>query len=226
MADNLAFASFHNDQNQNIQYLTKIEYSSDVLYFPKAVTETHGYRNVNSKQFLQTLIHGAIELRDIDIPKNAHDTNDAYLSVFEKLNLQQVDELIAKVPSLEDYIDALKLKDEGYLQEQILEHGDDISEELMINDTLLSASNFVTYTLAIQGHSTRTKTGDWISPLDTQYHAEIKLNPKNTITSSYGHEFDTAAQQVFNEYIQDDLIAQAKSILEKQTSFKFLIMNN
>lgn len=226
MADNLAFTSFHDNQNQNIQYLTKVEYSSNILYFPKAVTETHGYRNVNGKQFLQTLVHGAIELRDIDIPRNAHDTSDAYLKVFEKLNLQQVDELLAKVPSLENYVNALKLKDEDYLQKQILEHGDDISEELMANDILLSTSNFATYTLAIQGHSARTKHSDWISPLDTQYHAEIKLNPKNTITSSYGHEFDTAAQQVFNEYIQDDLIAQAKSILEKQTSFKFLIMNN
>lgn len=226
MADNLAFTSFHDDQNRNIQYLANVEYSSNVLYFPKAVTETHCYRNVNGKQFLQTLVHGAIELRDIDIPRNAHDTNDAYLSVFEKLSLQQVDELLAKVPSVEDYIDALKLKDEDYLQEQILEHGDDISEELMINDTLLSASNFATYTLAIQGHSARTKCSDWVSPLDTQYHAEIKVNSKNVITSNYGHEFDEAAQQIFNEYVQDDLIAQAKSILEKQTSFKFLIMNN
>lgn len=226
MADNLAFASFHNDQNQNIQYLTKIEDASNVLYFPKAVTETHGYRNVNGKQFLQTLIHGAIELRDIDIPRNAHDTNDAYLNVFEKLNLQQVDELITKVPSLEDYIDALKLKDDGYLQEQILEHGDDISEELMINDTLLSASNFATYALTIQGHSARVKQGDWVSPLDAQYHVEIKVNPKNTIASDYGHEFDAAAQQIFNDHVRDDLVAQAKAILENQTSFKFLITNN
>lgn len=226
MADNLAFASFHDDQNRNIQYLTKIEYSSDVLYFPKAVTETHSYRNANGKQFLQTLIHGAIELRDIDIPRNAHDTNDEYLKVFEKLNLQQVDELIAKIPGLEDYIDALKLKDDGYLQEQILEHGDDISEELMINDTLLSASNFATYALTIQGHSARTKANDWVSPLDAQYHAEIKVNSKNAIASDYGHEFDDAAQQIFNDYVRDDLLAQAKSILEKQTSFKFLITNN
>lgn len=226
MADNLAFASFHDDQNRNIQYLTKIEYSSDVLYFPKAVTETHSYRNANGKQFLQTLIHGAIELRDIDIPRNAHDTNDEYLKVFEKLNLQQADELLAKVPSLESYIDALKLRDEGYLQEQILEYGDDISEELMINDTLLSASNVATYSLIIQGHRARTKANDWVSPLDAQYHAEIKVNSKNAIASDYGHEFDDAAQQIFNDYVRDDLLAQAKSILEKQTSFKFLITNN
>lgn len=226
MANNLAFTSFHSDRNQNIQYLTKIEHSSDILYFPKAVTETHSYRNVNGKQFLQTLIHGAIEFHDIDIPRNVHDAGDAYLNVFEKLSLQQIDELIAKVPSLENYIDALKLKDEGYLQQQILEHGGDISEELMANDTLLSASNFATYTLAIQGHSARVKQGEWVSPLDTQYHAEIKLNPKNTITSDYSHEFDEAAQQIFNEYVQDDLLVQSKSILEKQTSFKFTIVNN
>lgn len=226
MADNLAFASFHDDQNRNIQYLTKVEYSSDILYFPKAVTETHSYRNVSGKQFLQTLIHGAIELHDIDIPRNAHDTSDAYLKVFEKLNLQQVDELIAKVPNLENYIDALKLKDQGYLQEQILEHGDDISEELMINDTLLSASNFATYALTIQGHSARAKQGDWVSPLDTQYHAEIKVNPKNTIASDYGRMFDDAAQQIFDEYVRDDLVTQAKLILENQTAFKFMIINN
>lgn len=226
MADNLAFASFHDDQDRNIQYLTKIENSSDALYFPKAVTETHGYRNVNGKQFLQTLIHGAIELHDTDIPRNAHDTNDAYLSVFEKLSLQHADELLAKVPSLESYIDALKLRDDGYLQEQILEYGDDISEELMINDALLSASNIATYSLTIQGRSARLKSNDWVSPLDTQYHAEVKLNPQNKITSSYGHEFDTAAQRIFNEYIQDDLMKQAKAILENQTSFKFMITNN
>lgn len=226
MADNLAFASFHDDQDRNIQYLTKIENSSDILYFPKAVTETHGYRNVNGKQFLQTLIHGVIELHDIDIPRNVHDTNNAYLGVFEQLNLQQIDELITKVPSLEDYIDALKLNDTGYLQEQILEHGDDISEELMINDVLLSASNFATYTLTIQGHSARLKSNDWVSPLDTQYHAEVKLNPQNKIASNYGHKFDTAAQQIFNEYIQDDLMKQAKAILENQISFKFMITNN
>lgn len=226
MANNLAFTSFHDNQDRNIQYMTKIENPSDVLYFPKAVTETHGYRNTNGKQFLQTLIHGAIELRDIDIPRNAHDTNDAYLSVFEKLSLQQADELLAKVPSLESYIDALKLRNEGYFQEQILEHGDNISEELMINDMLLSTSNVATYALAIQGHSARVKSNDWVSPLDTQYHVDVKLNPQNKITSSYGHEFDTAAQRIFSEYIQDDLIKQAKAILENQTSFKFLIANN
>lgn len=226
MADNLAFVSFHDDQDRNIQYLTKIENSSDVLYFPKAVTETHGYRNTNGKQFLQTSIHGAIELHDIDIPRSAHDTNDAYLSVFEKLSLQQADELLAKVPSLESYIDALKLNNSGYLQEQILEYGDDISEELMINDTLLSASNVATYSLTIQGRSARLKSNDWVSPLDTQYRAEVKLNPQNKIASNYGHEFNTAAQQIFNEYIQDDLMKQAKAILENQTSFKFMITNN
>lgn len=220
---NIAFASFSDDQERNIQYLTKVDNPSDELIFQHAVTVSHGYRNVGSRQFLQMLIHGAVDSRDLDVPDNIDDADDVYLSAFETLDLQKIDELIADIPSLEDYIDTLRLKDEGYLQEQILEYGHSISNELMRNDRLGTASNLVTYTLEIQGHSAQTKPGDWVSPSDIQYHAEVKVNPKNEIVSYYGHEFDAAAQQIYADHLQDDLLKQIKTILEKNVTFKFIV---
>ena len=220
MATNIGFCSFSTDDGTNVQFLTSVTPADERFGFPKGETVTHGYRKQGNRQVIQTSITGFVQAHHFDLNKISAGYAQ-YLTAFEKLNVQQVDELVAKERSLEAFIDPFKLTEPDYLQSVILEKGDDIGEELLHLDEF-SSKRVAKYMLVVQAHSARVNKGDWITPLDTQYHAEVKLLAEDA-HSDLGPQFDDALRSVISNYVSENITDEIKQTLEHSSQFKYII---
>lgn len=223
MAANIGFCSFSTEDDRIVQYLTSTTPQNELLGFPKADTVTHSYRRQGIRQFMQTSISGIVQARHLDFGRSTAGYQQ-YLRAFEKLTLQQVDTLIAYFPSLQSIINGLKLPDPDYLQSVIETRGDDLGRELLGNEEF-SSKQLAKYVLVVQAHSAQNKPGEWITPLDTEFHAEVKIIADD-LHSALGPKFDQALNAVIADSYAEELKNEIQSTLEQYSQFKYMLIKN
>ena len=223
MATNIGFCSFNVDEHLNAQYLISVAPQTEALEFPKADTMMHSFGRRGADLLMQMSIMGIVQARHLDFGRSTAGYQ-AYLKAFEKLTVKDVETLIANVPSLQAIIDKQKLNDPDYLQEVILAHGDELGMELVGSEDF-SSKKLATYVLVMKAHSPADMPGEWLTLLDTEFHAEVKVTADD-LHSALGPKFDQALAAVVTGVYADELKSEIKSTLEQHAFFKYMLSNN
>lgn len=223
MATKIGFCSFNVDEHLNAQYLISVAPQTEALEFPKADIMMHSFGRRGANLLMRMSITGIVQARHLDFGRSTAGYAQ-YLKAFEKLTVKDVDTLIANVPSLQAIIDKQKLNDPNYLQDVILTHGDELGMELVGSEDF-SSKKLATYVLVVKAHSPADMPGEWLTLLDTEFHAEVKV-AADDLHSALGPKFDQSLAAVVTGVYADELKSEIKSTLEQHAYFKYMLSNN
>ena len=223
MATSIGFCSFSVDEHLNVQYVISVAPQNEALEFPKADILMHSFGRRGADLLMKMSITGIVQARHLDFGRSTAGY-EQYLKAFEKLTVKEVETLIANFPSLQAIIDKQKLNDPDYLQEVILAHGDELGMELVGSEDF-SSKKLATYVLVVKAHSPADMPGEWLTLLDTEFHAEVKVTADD-LHSALGPKFDQALAAVVTGVYADELKSEIKSTLEQHAYFKYMLSNN
>lgn len=223
MATKIGFCSFNVDEHLNAQYLISVAPQTEALEFPKADIMMHSFGRRGANLLMRMSITGIVQARHLDFGRSTAGY-EQYLKAFEKLTVKDVETLIANVPSLQAIIDKQKLNDPDYLQDVILTHGDELGMELVGSEDF-SSKKLATYVLVMKAYSPADMPGEWLTLLDTEFHAEVKVTADD-LHSALGPKFDQALAAVVTGVYADELKSEIKSTLEQHAYFKYMLSNN
>ena len=223
MATKIGFCSFNVDEHLNAQYLISVAPQTEALEFPKADIMMHSFGRRGADLLMRMSITGIVQAHHLDFGRSTAGY-EQYLKAFEKLTVKDIDTLIVNVPSLQAIIDKQKLNDPDYLQDVILTHGDELGMELVGSEDF-SSKKLATYVLVMKAHSPADMPGEWLTLLDTEFHAEVNVTADD-LHSALGPKFDQALAAVVTGVYADELKSEIKSTLEQRAYFKYMLSNN
>lgn len=223
MATKIGFCNFNADEHLDVQYLISVAPQTEALEFPKADIMMHSFGRRGADLLMKMSITGIVQARHLDFGRSTAGYAQ-YLKAFEKLTVKEVETLLANVPSLQAIIDKQKLNDPDYLQDVILTHGDELGMELVGSEDF-SSKKLATYVLVVKAHSPADMPGEWLTLLDTEFHAEVKVTADD-LHSALGPKFDQALAAVVTGVYADELKSEIKSTLEQHAYFKYMLSNN